>query len=125
MEFTSKAYFDFIEKGKIMGSRCKVCKNLSLPPRPVCNKCGSVELKWEELDGKGKVKAFSIINVPLSRLKDNCPYIVGVVELDAGPRVSGMILDVKNGKLSIGSKVVAKFVKEYEKTTLCFKIVEG
>ena len=124
MEFTAKAYFDFIGEGRIMGSRCGACGDVSLPPRPVCKECGSVELEWEEFEGRGEVRAFSVINIPLSRMEGRCPYAVGVVRLDEGPSVSGLILDVKDGgELSVGSRVEAEYVKEEEKTALCFRLV--
>jgi uncharacterized OB-fold protein len=123
LEFTAKAYFDLIGEGRIMGSRCKACGDVSLPPRPVCRECGSAEMVWEELGGRGEVRAFSVINVPLSRLEGRSPYAVGVVRLDDGPSVSGLILDVKDGsELSVGSRVEAEYVKEGEKTALCFRL---
>jgi uncharacterized OB-fold protein len=124
MEFTSKAYFDFFGEGRIMGSRCRACGDASLPPRLVCKECGSVDLEWEEFEGRGEVRAFSVINVPLSRMEGRSPYAVGVVRLDDGPSISGLILDVKEGdELSVGSRVEAEYVKEGEKTALCFRLV--
>ncbi len=124
MEFTSKAYFDFIGEGRIMGSRCRACGDESLPPRLVCKECGSVDLEWEEFEGKGEVRAFSVINIPLSRMDGRSPYAVGVMRLDDGPSISGLILDVKEeGELSVGSRVEAEYVKEGEKTALCFRLV--
>ncbi len=124
MEYTAKAYFDFIGEGRIMGSRCGVCGDVSLPPRPVCKECGSVEMRWEELGGEGEVRAYSVINIPLSRMEDHSPYAVGVVKLDDGPSVSGLILGVTSGdELSVGSRVEAEYVKEGETTALCFRLV--
>lgn len=123
MEYTAKAYFDFIGEGRIMGSRCGACGDVSLPPRPVCKECGSVEIRWEELGGSGEVRAYSVINIPLSRMEDRSPYAVGVVKLDDGPSVSGLILGVTSGdELSVGSRVEAEYVKEGEKTHLCFRL---
>ena len=123
MEYTAKAYFDFIEEGRIMGSRCGACGDVSLPPRPVCKECGSVEMRWEELGGGGEVRAYTVINIPLSRMEDRSPYAVGVMKLDDGPSVSGLILGVTSGdELSVGSRVEAEYVKEGEKTRLCFRL---
>ncbi len=56
-------------------------------------------------------------------MEGRCPYAVGVVRLDEGPSVSGLILDVKDGgELSVGSRVEAEYVKEGEKTALCFRL---
>jgi uncharacterized OB-fold protein len=65
-----------------------------------------------------------VITVPLTRLKDRSPYTVGIVKLDDGPSISGMILDISDGyQISVGTRVKGEFVKEGERTDLCFKPV--
>lgn len=121
-EFTAKAFDDFIGEEKIMGSRCKECGAIHLPPRPVCPECGGREQEWVELKGEGAIWAYTVITVPLTRLKESCPYAVGVVKLDDGPSISGMILGVTEGdEVAVGSRVKAEFVKDGEKTALCFR----
>jgi hypothetical protein len=123
-EMTVKTFNDYLGEGKIMGSCCKGCGAVQLPPRPVCTKCGRHEPEWIELQGEGTIQAYTIIAVPLTRLKESCPYAVGVVRLDDGPSISGMIVDVKEGdKAAVGTKVKAEFVKEGEKTALCFRVM--
>jgi uncharacterized OB-fold protein len=123
-EMTAKAFNDYLGEGKIMGSRCNGCGAVQLPPRPVCPGCGKHEPDWIELQGEGTIQAYTIIAVPLTRLKESCPYTVGVVRLDDGPSISGMIVDVKEGdQAAVGTKVKAEFVKEGEKTALCFRVM--
>lgn len=124
VEFTINAYNMFLGENKIMGSRCKGCGAVHLPPRPLCPDCGGRELEWDELKGEGTVQAYTVITVPLTMLKDSSPYAVGVVKLDDGPSISSMILGVKDGEeMSVGTRVMAEFKKEDEKTILCFKPV--
>lgn len=119
---TIKAFNDFLREGKIMGSRCTGCGEVHLPPRPVCTKCGSRDLEWVELKGEGVLQAYTVISVPLTRLKDRSPYAVGVVKLDDGPSISGMVLDVTSGeKIAVGSRMKAEFAREGERTALCFR----
>jgi uncharacterized OB-fold protein len=123
-EMTTKAFSDFLGEGKIMGSRCGGCGAIHLPPRPVCPECGRGDAEWIELGGEGVVQAYTVITVPLTRLKDRCPYAVGVVKLDEGPSISGSILGVADGgDIAVGSRVTAEFVKEGERTALCFRPV--
>ncbi len=124
MEFTIKAYSDFLNESKIMGSRCRSCGIVYLPPRPICPECGARNQEWTELGSKGTVQAYTVLAVPLTRFKDRCPYAVGVVKLDDGPSVSGMILGVSEGsEISVGARVKAEFVKDGESTALCFRPV--
>jgi hypothetical protein len=68
--------------------------------------------------------ARTVITVPLTRLKDRFPYAVSVVKLDNGPSISGMALDVSDGdQISVGTRVKGEFVKEGERTDLCFRPV--
>ena len=123
-EFTSKNYMDSLAEGKIRGSKCEKCGMLHLPPRPVCPECGGSEMAWVDVSGDGVIRAFTVVHVPLSTMMGCSPYAVAVVELDDGPSVSGLVLEVDEGDaLSVGARVVAEFVKEGEKTALCFKLV--
>ena len=76
-----------------MGSRCRKCGGLHLPPRPLCSHCGSADMEWAELKGKGTLAAFTAIAVGLSSLAEeghdrNNPYCSGIVELEEGGRAS-------------------------------------
>ena len=123
-EFTSKNFADSMAEGKIRGSKCAKCNALHLPPRPVCPECGGSEMTWEDVSGDGVLRAFTIVHVPLSTMMGRSPYAVAVVKLDDGPSISGLLLGVDRGDiLSVGARVAAEFVKEGEKTALCFKIV--
>ncbi len=120
-EFTSKSYADYLAEGKIRGSRCAKCGTLHLPPRPVCPECGGSEMAWADVSGDGVIRAFTVIHVSLSTMVGRSPYAVAVVKLDDGPSISGLVQD-KRDALSVGARVVAEFVKEGEKTTLCFQL---
>ncbi|MEE8355265.1 MAG: Zn-ribbon domain-containing OB-fold protein [Candidatus Bathyarchaeia archaeon] len=123
-EFTSKNFADSLAEGKIRGSKCAKCNAIHLPPRPVCPECGGSEMTWVDVSGDGVLRAFTIVHVPLSTMMGRSPYAVAVVKLDDGPSISGLLLGVDRGDtLSVGARVVAEFVKEGEKTVLCFKIV--
>lgn len=122
-EFTVRAYKDFFQEGKLMGSRCKSCGTIYVPPRPVCPECHSRKLGWLEMSGDGTLEAYTVIAVPLSILVEEAPYAVGVVRLDEGPNVSGIILDVKEGAaLTVGARVKAEFKKGEGGAALCFRM---
>ena len=120
-EFTSKAYFDSLGEGKIRASKCESCGAVHLPPRPVCIECGADKMGWVELEGEGEVTAYTVIEVPLSRMVGKCPYTLAVVKLDSGPSVSGQVLVSEGDDVSVGSRVVAEFVEEGEATRLFFR----
>jgi uncharacterized OB-fold protein len=80
-------------------------------------------MAWEDVSGDGVIRAFTVVHVPLSTMVGRSPYAVAVVKLDDGPSVSGLVLEGDEGDaLSVGARVVAEFMREGEKTTLCFKL---
>ncbi len=120
-EFTTKAFNDFIAQGKLMGNRCKTCGELQIPPRQICSKCGSQQLEWHEFKGKGTLGAVTLNRTPSTAFKGRCPYAVGIVKLDEGPSISGLMADENLEKLTIGSRAVFTVVKDGEKSILAFK----
>jgi hypothetical protein len=117
--FTIDSFFSFFTEKKLMASRCEECGALWLPPRPVCLKCHGTEMEWAELEGRGKIVAFTVIGVGSMMMvnagygRDN-PYCVGVVQLEEGPRISAQILGVDVAhpeNIKIGTPVTVDFVE--------------
>ena len=130
-EFTSASFYHFLNEKKLKGSRCKQCKALFLPPRPICTKCHSTDMEWVQIKGHGKLITFTTIAVGTSPMAEegydrNRHYCCGVVELDEGPRVSAHILgvDAQNPSgIEIGTPVTVEFLKREDKpAVLAFRV---
>ena len=96
-EFTMKNYFDFLIEGKLMGSKCKKCGKLHIPPRKICEKCQSTDLEWIEFSGNGKLATYSLVHVGARYFsnqgyKMRKPYCFGVIELEEGIKVSAHVV---------------------------------
>jgi scaffold protein (connect acetoacetyl-CoA thiolase and HMG-CoA synthase) len=97
--FTADSFYKFISEKKLMGSRCKKCQAMYLPPHPVCIKCHGTDMEWVELKGTGKLAAFTAISVgPTCTVAEghdrNNPYLAGIVKMDEGPKICGRILGI-------------------------------
>lgn len=131
--FSDNSYEQFLNEGKIMGSKCRKCGALALPPRPICVSCYSSELEWIEFRGDGKLEAFTgIVVAPPAMAKEgfgrNNPYVVGVVKLAEGVNVVSRITGVDAKKpegIKVGLPLKAEFLHKGEgenrKTSLVFK----
>lgn len=131
--FNDTSYEKYLNEDRIMGSRCKKCSALALPPRPICVSCYGSEMEWVEFKGRGKLAAFtSIVVAPPFMAKEGWgrdnPYIVGVVELEEGVKAVARIngVDVKNpDQILVGMSLQADFVSKGEgparQTSLVFK----
>lgn len=97
-KFTATSFYRFLDDKKLMGSQCRKCGTLFLPPRPFCGQCGGDEMEWFRFSGRGKLVSYSVVRVGTTFYeergygRDN-PYCWGVVELDEGPRISSLLLD--------------------------------
>lgn len=121
--FSVKSFYDFLGKSKLMGVRCLKCNKLFTPPKPMCPYCDSTNLSWVELSGKGKLVTFTVIHVGPSELANETPYIVGVVELNEGPKVSCRITGIDPSKpdlIELKSPMKADFIIKGEKAVLAF-----
>lgn len=121
-EFTAAAYNGFLKEGKLMAARCRGCGRLSLPPRPLCPQCHGHEMEWAQLQGSGRLAAFSCIAVGTTAMLQegydrNNPYCSAVVELDEGVRISARLLGVEPGRpedIRVGTPVKAEFLHRGE-----------
>jgi len=120
--FSDASYEQFLNEEKIMGSRCKKCQALYLPPRPICIKCFGDEMEWVEMKGKGKLVAFTCIGIGPAFMMDEGfdrknPYCSGVVELDEKVRIDARIEGFDNNNpetIKVGTPVTVEFLHRGE-----------
>ena len=84
-------------------------------------------MEWVELKGNGKLAAFTAITVgPSYTLEEgysrNNPYVVGIVEMEEGPKISSRIkgLDARKPEnIKVGTPLVVEF-QEPEEGKNCY-----
>ncbi len=120
--FDSKQFYNALDSGKLIGSKCKKCGFLVSPQRAICPKCQSDDVMIIELSGKGKLAAYTVISVPATQMAEagysnKNPYCVGIIELDEGVRVTAQVLDVdvfEPAKIKIGKTLSMTTVERGE-----------
>jgi len=120
--FSDIAFEDYLKEEKLMGSRCKKCGALFVPPRPICVKCYNSEMEWSEVKGEGKLAAFTCIAIGPAFMSAEGfdrknPYCVGVVELAEGTRVDARIegVDTQNpDTIKVGMPMKVKYLHRGE-----------
>jgi len=127
--FTIEQFYRFLLEKKIMAAQCEECGAKFLPPRAICSDCYSKNLVWVQLKTRGKLLTYTIIYVAPPRFQSFVPYAYGIVELEKGLRLPGMIRDVKLEDLKIGMELEVVFeptaTEEWPKwATYYFKPVE-
>ena len=110
----SLEFFRALADDKLIGARCEDCGALTVPQRGICPKCFSSSMKVEEVEGKGKLAAYTVIYVPPTEMKNygygmKNPYASAVIELDEGGKVCGQLVGFdlsKPEEIKIGTPLV-------------------
>ncbi|MFQ5919891.1 MAG: Zn-ribbon domain-containing OB-fold protein [Thermoplasmata archaeon] len=98
----------------LVGTRCGNCGTLDFPPRDVCPKCGRKSIgKMEKvpLSGKGSVVSFTTVHQAPKGFDGTKPYLLAIVELKDGARLTSQIIDCDPADIAIGMPVEATFRK--------------
>jgi len=135
----SLAYNKLLSEHKLMGSRCSKCGHLAVPPKPICPECHSSEMELEEMKGRGKVVAYTVVAVGSPLMVEEGygrekHYCCGIVELEEGAKICARISGVDTSRpeqIKIGTPVVLDYVEaahaedptheQGERTFLSFK----
>jgi len=109
--FTIESFYKFVGEGKLMAAQCSKCRKVMLPPRPICPKCFNKDSKWIEVKPKGRLVTYTVIHVAPKQFEALAPYTVGIVKLEDGPQMIGMIRGVQPDNLKIGMTLTLDFEK--------------
>lgn len=98
-------FIDYLERGKVMGTRCKDCGLTFFPPRADCHKCLKSNVEWFEVSGKGKLVSYSKLEYAPVGFGEDLPYCIAV--LDYGDyKVFGRIgNDVPEEEIRVGMEM--------------------
>jgi uncharacterized OB-fold protein len=107
--FTIEQFYKFLSQGKLMAGKCQKCGKIHLPPRTLCDKCYSQQFTWMEIQGKGRLLTYSIIHIAPHQFQQLAPYAVGIVQLENGLKLPGMISGTTQDQLHIGMLLIIDF----------------
>ncbi len=114
-------FTEYLEQGKLMGTRCKKCGRFYLPPRKDCQCLAEDEMEWEEVPTEGTLAAYTVIHFAPESMSKQAPYVVGIVDLGENRRILlhlrglmkppevGMKVKVKSEKIS-DNQIILKAV---------------
>jgi uncharacterized OB-fold protein len=98
------------ERYRILGVRCETCGTCFFPRRSICPKCRRKgKIVQQQYAGKGTVYSFTEISAPPEGFEDQVPYILAIIELEEGAKLTAQIVDANKDDVKIGSKVEQVF----------------
>ena len=78
------------------------------PARTVCPACRGTSTPRHRVP-EGKILTFTVIHVPPAEFKGQSPYVLAVVELDDGVRMTCQVVDVDPAAVKTGMRVRLEF----------------
>ncbi len=98
---------------------CDACAKFHFYPRATCPHCGSTQLAWQAVSGKGELYSFTVVHrAPSKGFDALVPYVVAVVALDEGPHLMTRLTHIAPEAARIGLRVQVAFEKQDDETTL-------
>ena len=107
--FTIEQFYKFLGQQKLMAGKCLKCGKIHLPPRPLCDNCLSQNFEWVSISGKGELLTYTVIHIAPEQFQGLVPYAVGIVELENGLKIPGMIQKINQEQLKIGMALTLDF----------------
>jgi uncharacterized OB-fold protein len=110
-ESFEEGFWEAVKRRELVFQRCTQCSTWLHPPRPMCYKCKSYDLKWEQSTGKGTIYSWVTFTREVNPLYA-VPFEVVLVEMDDehGVRIISNMLDTDPDELYIGMPVEVSFL---------------
>lgn len=106
----TRPFWDGLAADVVRLQRCDDCGTWVYYPRHRCPSCLSDRLTWHDTSGRGRIYTFTVARQATHpAFADEVPQLLGVVELDEGPRLTTTFVDVGPDDLSVGLPVEAVY----------------
>lgn len=100
-------FVDYLEKGKLMATKCATCGRVFFPPRADCYHSLDSKMEWFEITGTGKLLTYSTLAFAPAGFQQDIPYTIAVLEY-GDYRVFGRIdSSVPENELKVGMDMKA------------------
>jgi len=110
----SKFFIELMKNKKILGTKCKKCGKVWMPPRINCSDCYE-DTDWLELKQTGVIEVSTIVWYTTSAFIQAVPYGIAFIKLDGAETAFNQGIFSENlvpSKIKKGQRVRAVFQKE-------------
>jgi uncharacterized protein len=98
-------FVDYLEKEKVMGTKCKSCGLTFFPPRADCYKCLSSNMEWFEVSGNGKLLSFSKLEYGPVGFEKDLPYTIAILDYGDYKVFGRLAPDLKESDVKVGMEL--------------------
>ncbi|MBI5210121.1 MAG: Zn-ribbon domain-containing OB-fold protein [Elusimicrobia bacterium] len=96
---------------RLEAGKCRKCGKVFMPPRLICDACRCTEFDMVRLSDKGKVHTYTVIRIAPSGFGEQVPFVLALVDLEGGVRLTMQVADCGPEDVKIGSPVKVEFRK--------------
>lgn len=106
----SQPFWDACARHELVIQQCRSCGRHWFPPSNRCQHCWSGDFAWTPVSGRGELYSFTIYHrAYAAELTEHLPYVVGIVQLDEGPRVISNVVGVEPDDVRVGMPLEVVF----------------
>jgi uncharacterized OB-fold protein len=103
VDHITRPFWEGTAVGELRMQTCGECGVMRFPPRPMCPRCQSLEVRWQAVSGRGEIWSFVVPHPPLlPAFMAVAPYNVIIVALEEDPelRMVGNLLASPDGEIN-------------------------
>jgi uncharacterized protein len=109
----AEPYWEGTRRQELLAQRCPSCDRFVWYPREACPRCLGSDLPWSPLAGTGAIYSFNVMRKPGNpMMTDEVPYVIALVDLDEGVRVTTNIVGADPASLRCDQRVVVDWSLE-------------
>lgn len=109
----TEEYWTAARAGRLLIKDCRACGRAFFYPRAYCPRCWSPDTVWREASGRGTVYTFTVVHQnDLPPFRDRIPYVVAVIELEEGVRMTANVEGIDPEQVRCGMPVRVAFREE-------------
>ncbi|UCD38065.1 MAG: Zn-ribbon domain-containing OB-fold protein [Fidelibacterota bacterium] len=97
------------QRYRLEAQKCKQCGKIHFPPRLICDACQSRDFEDVHLAGKGRVLTWTVIHVAPAKFDLEAPYVIAIVEMEEGVRLTCQVVDCNPEELALNAPVEMVF----------------
>lgn len=107
----TRPFWDGLREHRLLVQRCRTGGHLIHYPREFCPDCYSADLGWEEMSGRGRVHAFTVVHRAVNPVfqQERVPYVFALIRLDEGPILTSNVEGIPPDEVEIEMPVEIHF----------------
>ena len=100
-------FIDYLENGKVAGTKCNGCGLVFFPPRADCYQCLSSDMQWFEVAGAGKLMTYSKLQFAPVGFDQDVPYCIALVDYGRYKVFGRIAAELPEEELQVGMEMTA------------------